>query len=145
MTRRTGPSEIQPDPWEPSAATCDDVQNLLDAVTERMHDRDSGETFLECKVCGEVDSHHVRCFVPAMADWLGGDDPNLRMVRFTMDELNVLEHCVQTAMGAFRESAAVLRATGAIRSPEHAESFATAFDGYMRKAGRVQLRLRDAR
>ena len=67
MTRRTGPSDVQADPWEPEEAALDAVQALLDAVRIALVHPE--ETFIECGLCGEVDSHTDTCPVPALIRW----------------------------------------------------------------------------
>lgn len=60
----------QPEPFEPTEATCDAVQDFLEAVTD-MQSWHTGETFHLCKLCGEVDSHTDACPVPALLKWQG--------------------------------------------------------------------------
>lgn len=129
--RQTGPSEIQPDPWEPSAATCDDVQNLLDSLTERMHDRDSGETFLECKACGEVDGHTPQCFVPAMKAWVEGD--TVVVATLSPADSGFVIHCLHVAAARFREHSTLMRQPPMMAGPE--------FSKYVMQAERLIRRL----
>ncbi len=54
------------DPAVPEAA-----QALLD-VAVRTHGNSDGETFAECRACGEWEGHKAGCFVPALQQWLSG-------------------------------------------------------------------------
>lgn len=45
------------------------VQDLLDTAIEHMHDRASEETFHECQMCGDVDSHTDTCPIPWLQKW----------------------------------------------------------------------------
>lgn len=48
------------------------ADELLDLSTTRHHDYTSGESFRECRICGEWDSHSDTCFVPKLRDWFEG-------------------------------------------------------------------------
>ena len=66
----------QPDPWEPTEATCDMVQVFIENTTMCHQSRNSAdeyEEFEECRLCGEVDSHSPECPLPALLSWLEGD------------------------------------------------------------------------
>jgi len=58
----------------PRQQISDDILNgvyvLLDVAVEHHHDRPSGETMVECHVCGEWEGHTTECFVPALDRWL---------------------------------------------------------------------------
>lgn len=62
----------QPEPFEPSTATCDAAQEFIGAMSELQHWH-TGETFVLCLMCGEVDSHVDGCPVPALGAWLAGE------------------------------------------------------------------------
>lgn len=51
------------------AEVIDAVQSLLDTVLVSHHDRQSEETFIECLMCGEWDSHIDDCCIPAVLAW----------------------------------------------------------------------------
>jgi hypothetical protein len=68
MSKHFGPSEIQPDPWEPREETCQLVQTFLEDVSVTLPTPD--ETFVECGLCGQVDSHDDDCPVLSLAAWL---------------------------------------------------------------------------
>ena len=61
--------EVQPDPWEPDAETCARVQTMIEDSSKPIAYAD-GETFSECLLCGEVDSHTDECPIPALRRWL---------------------------------------------------------------------------
>jgi len=70
MARRAfGPSDVQPDPWEPTTATCERVEEFLGDVTAQILTPD-GESFEECRLCGDVDSHTDDCPLPALRRWM---------------------------------------------------------------------------
>lgn len=48
----------------------DQVGALLEAAEARHTDRHADETFSECLLCGEWDSHTDACPVPAIYRWL---------------------------------------------------------------------------
>ncbi len=58
----------QPESFEPTTETCEDVQNFLEAVTDAQSWH-TGETFHICRLCGEADSHADGCPVPAIRAW----------------------------------------------------------------------------
>lgn len=62
----------QPDHWEPDSETCADVQAFAEQMVGRLPSRDD-ETFEQCRLCGEVDSHFEDCPLPALQAWLEGD------------------------------------------------------------------------
>ena len=54
----------------PTEAVCDAAQSLLDVALVRLYDRNSGESFEECQLCGDVDSHTDECPIPALKKWM---------------------------------------------------------------------------
>lgn len=46
------------------------ADELLDLSTARHHDYTSGESFQECRICGEWEEHSDTCFVPALRRWM---------------------------------------------------------------------------
>lgn len=108
MRRQTGPSDIQPDQWEPSASTCDDVQGLLDALSERLHDRTSDETFIQCLACGQVDGHSPQCFVPLMERWVNGD-ANGFTIHLTTEQGFRLRHGLAATIASWANDAKLTR------------------------------------
>lgn len=46
------------------------VEQLLDEVKSTHYDSQSEESFTECHVCGEWESHKDNCFVPVLEKWL---------------------------------------------------------------------------
>lgn len=44
------------------------VDALMDVATRTETNRD-GETFTECKMCGEWEGHHDDCPMPAIVKW----------------------------------------------------------------------------
>ena len=108
MRRQTGPSDIQPDQWEPSASTCDDVQGLLDALSERLHDRTSDETFIQCLACGQVDGHSPQCFVPLMERWVNGEAHGFT-IHLTGEQGFRLRHCLDVTIAGWASDAKLMR------------------------------------
>ena len=56
--------------YDPPQEVIDAVEELLDIGVVKLHDRQSGETFTECKVCGKIDEHEVTCPVPMLEQWM---------------------------------------------------------------------------
>ena len=48
----------------------DAVAALLDITVVGHHNSPIGETFIECKMCGEWDNHKGHCPVPSLEQWL---------------------------------------------------------------------------
>jgi hypothetical protein len=49
----------------------DTLQHVTEDASIRHHDSQSGETFEECALCGEWDSHTAVCIIPSLITWLG--------------------------------------------------------------------------
>jgi hypothetical protein len=73
MTKQLDAIGVQPDAFEPSTQACEAVERLLDEVTvrETWH---TDETFVQCLLCGEWDSHTDDCAVPALLRWQKGGE-----------------------------------------------------------------------
>ena len=138
MRRQTGPSDIQPDQWEPSASTCDDVQGLLDVLSERMHDRTSDETFIQCKACGEVDGHSQQCFVPLMQRWVDGD-ANGFTIHLTTEQSFRLRHWLGSTIAEWANDAKLLRDNPAGLSD--ASETAAVLERWMKEARDIREKL----
>jgi hypothetical protein len=53
------------------AAIADAVEALLDVARIRHTEaKDDGETFTECRMCGEWEGHANDCAVPLLEKWL---------------------------------------------------------------------------
>lgn len=65
-------------PYEPPMAVIEAVESVLDEAIARQTNRvgDELETFIECKACGEWDSHTSTCIIPALIRWMGYDVPH---------------------------------------------------------------------
>ncbi len=60
-----------------SPATDPETSELVDSIVAVMdlavlphHDHSAGETFLECKLCGEWEGHEDDCPIPMLERWL---------------------------------------------------------------------------
>jgi len=46
------------------------LERLVDEVIVTHHDRQSEESFVECRCCGGWEEHHDHCPMPAVGAWL---------------------------------------------------------------------------
>jgi hypothetical protein len=56
--------------FTPTSDVITAAEQLLDEALTRLHDHVSEETFTQCEMCGEVDSHTDDCPVPALEKWM---------------------------------------------------------------------------
>jgi len=55
--------------YHPPQAVCTAVEDLLDVACQRYYDQQSEETLVECRMCGEWESHRTGCPVPVLEAW----------------------------------------------------------------------------
>ena len=60
--------------FEPDRATCNLVQEFLAEVRQTISDHMSGESFIVCRVCDEVDGHTAECPIPSLEAWMNAPD-----------------------------------------------------------------------
>lgn len=140
MRRQSGPSEMQPDPWEPDASTVDDVSGFVDHLYEKRLDRDTGETFIVCRVCGMEHSHRPQCFVPLMERFRDGDETGFT-IHLTGEQGHRLSHCLDVAIARFAEHARVLRDPSVEAPLRDAETFAASYDRYAQEAREIRAKV----
>ena len=73
FSRAQAQALTQPDPWEPTEDACEMVQAFLESALISLPTPD-GETFVECRLCGDVDGHNDGCPLPALQAWLEGEN-----------------------------------------------------------------------
>lgn len=73
MARLESAYFTQPDPFEPDADICAQVQEVVAAALSRQTHYGADETFTLCRCCGEWDSHTDACPIPRLEAWLSGD------------------------------------------------------------------------
>lgn len=64
-----------PEPYEPPAEVLQLVNTLIDQArtSQSWH---TGETFVQCLVCGEWEGHADNCPMPALIRWQTDDEPS---------------------------------------------------------------------
>jgi len=60
---------VNDDKFRPTDEVVDAVENLLGIVIHLAHDAVSGDTFVDCGMCGVRDEHAPACPVPVLKAW----------------------------------------------------------------------------